>query len=58
MFLHGLWPIQIGIIRCDSLVVLEPNKEHIQLLGAPHSELAIDIKKPEPIQDVKALSLY
>ena len=34
---------------------MEANKEQIQLPGAPHSEPALDIKQPEPIQDVKAL---
>ena len=35
---------------------MEGNKEHLQLPGAPHSEPALDIKQPEPIQDVKALN--
>ena len=34
---------------------MEANKNQLQLLGAPHSEPALDIKQPEPIQDVKAL---
>ena len=34
---------------------MEANKEQLQLLGAPRSELALDIKQPEPIQYVKAL---
>ena len=34
---------------------MEANKEHLQLPQAPHFELALDIKQPEPIQDVKYL---
>ena len=34
---------------------MEANKEQLQLPGAPHSEPTLDIKQPEPIQDVKAL---
>ena len=35
---------------------MDANKEELQLLGAPHSEPALDIKQPEKIQDVKSLN--
>ena len=34
---------------------MEANKEQLQLLGAPHYELSLDIKQLEPIQYVKSL---
>ena len=34
---------------------MEANKEQLQLPGAPHFEPTLDIKQPNPIQDVKAL---
>ena len=35
---------------------MEVNKAQLQLPGAPHSEPALDIKQPKPIQDVKSLN--
>ena len=46
LLLYGIQPGQ-----CQ----MEANKEQLQLPEAPHSEPALDIKQPEPIQDVKAL---
>ena len=48
-FVLLLYGIQLGQGQ------MEENKEHLQLPGAPNSKPALDIKQPEPIQDVKAL---